>query len=129
LLEEERPLANEEWSSTSGCISFVFLPQWWRNILMSLWADEMTGSGLKTGSYHSLGEHRQAMLGTADLSIGVFEYGCGRPLRGAAQAIEQIFLRNRFWNNLVEIERDIRRRTRLLLDSPEIQHQIAVATT
>lgn len=56
------------------------------------------------------------MSQVASFAIRVFEYGCGPgALTGLERAIEQMRRRNVFWNQVVEIDNDIRTRMDALL--------------
>lgn len=48
----------------------------------------------------------------------VFEFGCGKPTAGLAEAIDQMRKRNWLWNQFVEIERWFRAEESKLVDTP-----------
>jgi seryl-tRNA synthetase len=49
----------------------------------------------------------------------VYEYGCNDPITGQEAMVEEMFLRNKFWNELVEIDRAFRLKTKPLVTLPE----------
>jgi hypothetical protein len=48
-----------------------------------------------------------------------YEYGCKPPTSGEKDAVEQMFLRNRLWNQFVEIDRRNQERREVILRVPE----------
>jgi transposase len=63
-------------------------------------------------------KRRSFMFGGNSKPCMVFEYGCLQPTMNEDIAIEQIRLRNSFWNKLVEIEREHQAKVQSLLAIP-----------
>ena len=62
--------------------------------------------------------------------IQMYEYGCrNRPVAGLDVALDQMERRIRLWNRFVEIEREIRRKARLLLSNEAEQREIGELRT
>jgi len=60
------------------------------------------------------------VLDIISMRIRVYEYGCGRgPIEGLEPAIDQMRRRTEFWNRLVEIDNDVRKRMDALLFAGE----------
>ena len=57
--------------------------------------------------------------------VQMYEYGCrNKPVAGLEAALDQMERRVRLWNRFVEIEREIRRKARLLLSDEAEQREI-----
>lgn len=58
------------------------------------------------------------MYGRKSKPCRVYEYGCLPPVSGQEAMMQELFLRNRYWNSLVEIERDYREKCKEILRVP-----------